>query len=150
MMQDIFIREAKVDDLSQILALLAQPDMSPDDQIPEAEARPIFERMIKTSDHHIYVAVSGDEVVGTFALITISHLSHHGARSAVIEDVVVKTEWQGHGVGRKLMTFAAEQARIFDCYKLVLSSGMKRNRAHEFYESLGFERHGYSFLLNLG
>ena len=34
-------------------------------------------------------------------------------------------------------------------YKLVLSSNAKRERAHAFYESLGFERHGVSFRLNL-
>ena len=31
------------------------------------------------------------------------------------------------------------------CYKVTLSSNLKRERAHAFYESLGFERHGYSF-----
>lgn len=34
------------------------------------------------------------------------------------------------------------------CYKAALSSNLKRERAHAFYESLGFERHGYSFRIS--
>jgi predicted GNAT family acetyltransferase len=33
------------------------------------------------------------------------------------------------------------------CYKMALSSNVKRAAAHAFYESLGFERHGYSFVI---
>ena len=40
--------------------------------------------------------------------------------------------------------------RAKGCYKLVLSSNAKRERAHAFYESLGFERHGYSFRIESG
>jgi GNAT superfamily N-acetyltransferase len=148
-MDEINIRAARLEDLAQILALLDQPDMSGGDMPTEAEARPIFERMISNPDHLIYVAESGDEIVGTFALIVVQHLSHHSARSAVVEDVVVKSDWQGRGIGRRMMAFAAEEGRKLGCYKLVLSSGKKRAVAHEFYESLGFERHGVSFLLPL-
>lgn len=32
-------------------------------------------------------------------------------------------------------------------HKLALSSHVKRVRAHKFYESLAFEKHGFSFLI---
>ena len=35
------------------------------------------------------------------------------------------------------------------CYKAVLSSNLKRSRAHSFYQSLGFELHGYSFRISV-
>ena len=44
-----------------------------------------------------------------------------------------------------MMQYAVERCRDKDCYKLVLSSNSKRERAHAFYSSLGFERHGFSF-----
>ena len=40
-------------------------------------------------------------------------------------------------------------AREAGCYKLVLSSNQKRARAHAFYESLGFQRHGFSFSIEI-
>ncbi|MGZ8403454.1 MAG: GNAT family N-acetyltransferase [Rhodoplanes sp.] len=55
----------------------------------------------------------------------------------------------GHGIGRAMMRFAIERAQQACCYKLVLSSNATRKRAHAFYESLGFERHGYSFRIML-
>lgn len=33
--------------------------------------------------------------------------------------------------------------------KLTLSAASQRGNAHKFYESLGFERHGYSFRISL-
>ena len=38
------------------------------------------------------------------------------------------------------------ECRAAGCYKLTLSSNIARQGAHAFYDSLGFERHGYSFL----
>jgi hypothetical protein len=35
------------------------------------------------------------------------------------------------------------------CAKLALSSNMQRASAHQFYESLGFQKHGYSFRVDL-
>jgi GNAT superfamily N-acetyltransferase len=45
------------------------------------------------------------------------------------------------------MAHAIEQARAAGCYKLALSSNAKRQAAHAFYESLGFQRHGLSFVI---
>jgi len=48
-----------------------------------------------------------------------------------------------------MMHHAMAFAREAGCYKLVLSSNQKRERAHAFYESLGFQRHGFSFSIEI-
>jgi hypothetical protein len=48
-------------------------------------------------------------------------------------------------VGKEMMRQALRLAGEHGCYKAALSSNLKRERAHAFYDSLGFERHGYSF-----
>jgi GNAT superfamily N-acetyltransferase len=58
---------------------------------------------------------------------------------------VVAPDCQSMGIGRRMMAFARERCAENGCYKLALSSNLKRERAHEFYESIGFEKHGYSF-----
>jgi GNAT superfamily N-acetyltransferase len=63
----------------------------------------------------------------------------------VIEDVAVDPAQQGRGIGRTRMTHAIEVCRSKGCYKVALSSNLRRDKAHAFYESLQFERHGYSF-----
>ncbi len=83
--------------------------------------------------------------MGTFALLIMDNLGHMGTPSAVIEDVAVDPAWQQKGIGREMMRYALEMAGEKGCYKVALSSNLKRERAHAFYESFGFERHGYSF-----
>jgi GNAT superfamily N-acetyltransferase len=48
-----------------------------------------------------------------------------------------------------MMHFALAQARTAGCYKMALSSNLRRTSAHAFYESLGFRKHGYSFVMEL-
>jgi GNAT superfamily N-acetyltransferase len=88
-------------------------------------------------------------IVGTFALLVMDNLGHLGAPSAIVEDVAVDPQHQGHGIGRAMMKFALDRAQEQGCYKLMLSSNAKRERAHAFYESLGFTRHGFSFRVDL-
>ena len=47
-----------------------------------------------------------------------------------------------------MMHEAARLAEARGCYKLALSSNVDAKPAHAFYESLGFERYGYSFRLD--
>jgi GNAT superfamily N-acetyltransferase len=148
-MPNLFIRRATEDDLQPLLALLGQPDMDGDRVIPFAEAQEIFRRVSADAKHEIYIALNDSEVIATFTLLIVHHLSHRGARSLIIEDVVVQTDWQGKGIGRQMMQFAVARGKQLHCYKLALSSGLRRERAHEFYEHLGFQKHGFSFLLPL-
>jgi GNAT superfamily N-acetyltransferase len=94
-------------------------------------------------------AESGGQVVGTYALLVMHNLGHQGTPSAIVEDVVVSDQRQGQGIGQLMMQHAQQQARVAGCYKLVLSSNQKRERAHAFYESLGFQRHGFSFVIGI-
>ncbi len=139
------IRAASRNDLPEVLRLYGQPDMDGGKVLPLSEAERIFARISSCPSYKIYVAVSGERVVGTFALLIMDNLGHMGAPSAVIEDVAVDPAEQGQGVGKAMMRHAMGLACEFGCYKAVLSSNLKRERAHAFYESLGFERHGYSF-----
>ncbi len=142
------IREAEEKDLSGILALYRQPDMDGKSLTTE-QAAPIFEKMQAYPDYSVYVAERDGDIVGTFTLAVLDNLVHAGAKSAVIEAVVVKSGLQGQGIGKEMMTRAVALCREKGCYKAVLSSGAKRKKAHQFYEGLGFPVHGISFLMTL-
>jgi len=139
------IRTAISIDLPGVLALYAQPTLDDGRVLPVQDAEKIFARFARYPDYTLYVAETDRQIVGTFALLIMDNLGHLGASSAVVEDVAVDPALQGRGIGQEMMAFAIERAREKRCYKLVLSSNAKRERAHAFYESLGFERHGYSF-----
>jgi len=91
-------------------------------------------------------AGGGAEVVGTYVLQIMEKLGKRGTPAGVVEDVAVLPARHGQGIGRAMMEHAREACRAAGCYKLALSSNLKREDAHRFYDSLGFERHGFSFI----
>jgi GNAT superfamily N-acetyltransferase len=145
----IFCREASKGDLPEVLRLYAQPDFDEGQVLSLSEAESLFARIAHYPDYKIYVALSGGQIVGTFALLIMDNLGHLGTPSAIIEDVAVDPQWQERGVGKTMMRHALQVCREKGCYKAVVSSNLRRERAHAFYESLNFERHGYSFRINL-
>jgi GNAT superfamily N-acetyltransferase len=143
------IRPAATADLPVVLALYAQPDMDNGAVLPIPEAERLFARFATYPDYTLYVAEDDGRVVGTFALLMMDNLGHLGARSAIVEDVIVAQDRHGNGIGQDMMRFAIARAKEKGCYKLMLSSNVKREHAHAFYEKFGFERHGYSFRIDL-
>lgn len=141
----IRIRPARRQDLPGVLALYAQPGMDDGNTLSIQDAEHIFARFALYPDYTLYVAEADRQIVGTFALLVMDNLGHLGAPSAIVEDVMVDPALHGNGVGQAMMRFAMARAHEKRCYKLVLSSNAKRERAHAFYEALGFERHGFSF-----
>jgi GNAT superfamily N-acetyltransferase len=149
-MADVAIRPAIEADLPAVLSLYVQPGVDADDeQLPLEDARRILARFAAYPDYTLYVAEAGGRIVGTFALLVMDNLGHRGAPSAIAEDVVVAPDTHRQGIGRAMMAFALERAREKGCYKLALSSNLKRDKAHAFYDQIGFDRHGYSFRVEL-
>ena len=145
----VLVRKASAADIAGVLALYAQPDLDDGKVLPVDQAIALWERFARYPDYTLYVAEQDNEIVGTFALLVMDNLGHLGSPSGIVEDVVVAPDRQGHGIGQAMMRFALERAYEKRCYKLMLSSNAKRARAHAFYESLGYERHGYSFRVDL-
>jgi len=142
------IRKARPGDMPGILDIYSAAFAGVKRASP-AKAAKIFARMKSYPDYNLYVAVSAGRAAGVFALLIMDNLVNDGTPSAVVEDVAVSPAWQGRGVGKMMMRFALDACRKAGCYKMALSSNRKRVSAHRFYESLGFKRHGYSYLVNI-
>lgn len=143
------VRQATAADLPSVLAMYAQPDMDNGQVLAIKEAEELLAQFSHYPNYRLFVACDANRVVGTFALLVMHNLAHQGTPSAIVEDVVVSDAHQSQGIGRVMMHHAMALAREAGCYKLVLSSNQKRQRAHAFYESLGFQRHGFSFSVEM-
>lgn len=148
-MYELLIREASEDDLPAILRLYASAQITDETSFTLEEARRHLQIFKGYPSYRIFVALVADEVVGTYELLIMDNLAKRGRKSGVVEDVAVDPVCKGQGIGRAMMEHAREQCRQAGCYKFVLSSNLKREEAHRFYDALGFERHGYSFLTRL-
>ena len=146
---NLTLRIAGAADVATLLSLYKLLELVTEPAVALDHALARF-RDIESNPHHtIYVAEQGATIVGTFSLIFIPGLSHSARDSCVIEDVVVAQDMQGAGIGKHMMRVAMAACVARHCYKLVLSSHVQRERAHRFYEGLGFRKHGYSYLLDL-
>jgi len=145
---DLHIRKALSEDLPNILQLYRQPSVDNGDVLSPDEALRIFNRMKEYPDYAVYIAEMDGGIVGTFALAIMNNLAHKGMPSGLIEDVVVTERFQGQGIGTAMMRQAIRICREKGCYKAMLSSNIKRENAHRFYESIGFKIHGFSFLID--
>jgi GNAT superfamily N-acetyltransferase len=149
-MPQIEIRDAGDDDLPGVLRVLSDSGIDGGQSFTLEEARAHLAQLRLMPGYRLFAALIDREIVGTYAMIVIGKLGKRGRPSAMVEDVAVAPERQGQGIGRAMMAHALEESRKAGCYKLALSSNVKRGDAHRFYESLGFERHGYSYAVFLG
>jgi GNAT superfamily N-acetyltransferase len=145
----VHVREAVGEDLDSVLDIYARAGLDGGQRLTPKEARTIQARFAAYPYYRLYLAFLGAEAVGTFALLIMHNLGHRGAPSAIVEDVAVVPEWQRRGVGRAMLEFAMQRAADTGCYKLALSTNRKRSGAHHFYEALGFQRHGYSYVAEI-
>ena len=142
-------READHNDLGAILRLYQEAQIDESESLALSDAQTLFSRMKSYPNYHLYVAEEAQQIIGSFALLIMDNLGHRGTPSAIVEDVAVHPGYQRQGIGKDMMQFAIQLSRDAGCYKIVLSSNLKREKAHAFYEALGFEKHGYSYRLNL-
>ncbi|HEX8989848.1 MAG TPA: GNAT family N-acetyltransferase [Rhodocyclaceae bacterium] len=86
----------------------------------------------------LFVARSGDEVVGMAnALVTVS--TAQGTRVLLLEDVVLRADRRGGGLGRKLVEHVCAWARSEGMTRVTLLADKDNAPALAFYERLGFE-----------
>ncbi|HEY3253743.1 MAG TPA: GNAT family N-acetyltransferase [Polyangiaceae bacterium] len=135
------IRPALEADLPAIVGLFADDDEA---HAPGAYAAPgVGQREALAAieadpNNAVYVAELDGVVLGTFQLTFIRQLSYGGCLVAQIESVHVHSSARGQGIGALMMAFAIEQARRRGALRVQLTSNVRRTRAHEFYERLGF------------
>ncbi|MBD2312728.1 GNAT family N-acetyltransferase [Desertifilum sp. FACHB-1129] len=144
---DLQFRLCTQNDLPILQVLLSELDSEL--QLSEGQMQAIFERICQIPNYHYYLAQLAGEPVGCFSLLIVPTFLRNGACEALLDSVVVLPPYRGQGIGRTMMQEVARICREAGCYKITLSSNLKRDRAHQFYQNLGFEQHGWSFSLDL-
>jgi GNAT superfamily N-acetyltransferase len=146
------VRQATARDAEVLARLLAEMDdeQLPPDPAPDIERmRDILAGMAAYPYFRAYLVSENGEPVGSFSLMIFSSPSHGGASQAMLDAVVVTRSRRGSGIGQAMIREALDIASAAGCYKMTLSSNLKRLDAHRFYEQLGFKQHGVSFSIPL-
>lgn len=92
------------------------------------------------------VCLHKGRIIGTAAYFVETKFLHNGGKVMHIEDVATHKEFQGFGVGKKLMTWLEVTARRENCYKIILDCS-KDNVG--FYGKCGYKFHEYEMRKDL-
>jgi ribosomal protein S18 acetylase RimI-like enzyme len=130
----VLLRAARPEDLPQVDALIraTAPEASP---LPRADYPADF--TAKTASDDVLVATIGDRVVGFVKLGRPTPLATN-ARVLTVAGLGVFPDQRGTGLGRRLMSAAADEARARGARRLTLHVLGRNDRARALYSSLGF------------
>ena len=136
-------RKAKKEDVSTIVGMLADDNLGARrenfrDPLPESYYKS-FDLISNDPNNDLIVALINDEIVGTLQLTYIPYLTFKGGLRAQIEAVRVHRNHRGKGLGKTFFEWAIEQAKEKNCHLVQLTTNKQRDRAKDFYDSLGFE-----------
>ncbi|SVC43448.1 uncharacterized protein METZ01_LOCUS296302 [marine metagenome] len=135
-MPEIIIREIEEDDLEngflETLDFLRNAS-----DLDKNKANEILKKIKQNPNHIIYVAIDNKKIVGSTTLLIEQKFIHDGGLVGHIEDVVVRKDYEGKGIGIKLVTSMLERAKEKNCYKTILDC---KDDVKQFYERIGFKR----------
>ena len=135
-MPEIIIREIEEDDLKN--GFLETLDfLRSTSDLGKNKANEILKKIKQNPDHIIHVATDGEKIVGSTTLLIEQKFIHDGGLVGHIEDVVVRKDYEGKGIGIKLVTSLLERAKEKNCYKTILDC---KDDVKQFYERIGFKR----------
>ncbi len=136
-MVDVIIRELQEDDLFNGF-LESLDTLKKASDLSKEKANEILKKIKSNPSHVIFVAILDDKIVGSTTMLIEPKFIHNGGKVAHIEDVVVTKEYQGKGIGEKLIRSLLDYAKKNDCYKTILDSS---DDVKPFYEKIGFKKH---------
>ena len=147
----IRVRRARASDLPAVRELYRQLhlDNYRETEVSPAKMRRQFAKLARDPRHHLLIAESGGRIVGTTHVIVVPHLGHALKPFVVVENVVVDASARASGIGRALMAEAGRIARRHGCYKISLTTNLRRRGAHRFYRRLGWRKSHFGYSLGL-
>ena len=135
-MSEIEIREIEENDLEK--GFLESLDFLRNASgLDKNKAREILKKIKQNSNHIIHVAIDNNKIVASTTLLIEQKFIHDGGLVGHIEDVVVRKEYEGKGIGIKLVMSMLERAKEKNCYKTILDC---KDDVKQFYERIGFKR----------
>src|SRR5215211_5968197 len=141
----ITIREIEYDDIDKGFLEVLENLLSTD--IDNKTAKNILKKIKSNPLHKVFVAqdnING-KIVGTTTLLIEPKFINKGMQVGYIEDVSVRKDYEGLGIGSKLVTYATTYAiSIEGCRKVLLYCSEKTK---PFYEKLGYRLANDTFIM---
>lgn len=135
------VREAEIGDVPAICQLLTILFAQ------EAEFEPDYERQRKGVSEVIenpefgrfLVLEEAGEIIGTVSLLLVPSTAL-GGMAAILEDLIIRPDRQGRGLGSVLLGQAIELAHELGCLRITVLTDGDNHKAQALYAKFGMER----------
>ncbi|REE79805.1 ribosomal protein S18 acetylase RimI-like enzyme [Lutibacter oceani] len=140
----MIFRKATKNDVPQIVKLLVTDKLG---KLRENYNNPLptyyynaFDFINKDVNQELMVVENQEDpkILASFQLTFIPYLSYRGSLRAQIENVMVREDLRGQGIGKQIFEWAIIRAKERKAHVLQLTSDKLRPRAIKFYKNLGF------------
>jgi len=111
--------------------------------------RAAFDEITADPNHRLIVAETEGAIVGTLQISIIPGMPNFGMKRGLLENVHIRADQRGTGLGTRMVQWAIEHCREAGCGLVQLTSNKVRLDAHRFYEKLGFIKSHEGFKLRL-
>lgn len=136
------IRNAAASDFERVYPLFEQ--LWPGKPLDRAALYEVFCRGAAADTDVLLCLESDGGIAGFCAYAIVNNLWQEGY-IAYVYAMVVDEKYRGKGFGTMLMKEAIAMAKRQGLKRVELDSGFPREKAHKFYEKLGFEKRAYLF-----
>jgi len=144
---EIQVKELEKDDLiNSFFDTLSNLTETGKDVYNKEFSQKIFDKIRKSSNIKIFVAIKDTDIVGSITAIIEQKFINNGGKICHIEDVVTRKGFENLGIGSTLVKKVIELAIQEKCYKVILNCSQYNLR---FYEKLGFYKHDIGMRYNI-
>lgn len=135
------IREAKEDDLQQLLELYLHLH---EQSVPEESEHlaTVWNKILNNEDYHLIVAQEDGRIVSTITCVIVPNLTRNVSAYALLENAVTHPEYRGRGLATACIAYAEKLAMENGCYKMMLITGSSNPKTHKVYKNAGFFSEG--------
>lgn len=137
---DIVIREIEERDYLEVSGLLVN-DLW-DNKFSGESVISFFDKIKNDKNYKTFVALLNGNVVGIISTVVMFWAT---TNNLFIQAFVVKKEYQNKGIGKKLLKYAEDYAKVNGITGIGLQSGVQRTVAHVFYEHNGYIKSNYFY-----
>jgi len=138
----VIIRKATESDFEKVYPLFEQ--LWPNKEIDKTALRIVFNRGVNSDTDELLCLVYSDELIGFCAYAIVNNLWQAGYISYMYA-MVVDEKQRGKGFGTILINESIKDSKAKGLKRLELDSAFHREKAHEFYLKLGFEKRAFLF-----
>jgi len=146
-MSDTIIRKANTSDLESILALINTPEVDNGKTMELRDANTIYQSILHDPNYFQFVASSDQGIIGIVTLVIIMQMTHEGATTALITDLVVVSGEEKVAITSQLLKYATDLAQEYGCYKTIIYNDYQQDETLSACQDLGFEQSNPGFLM---